>query len=644
MELKGPKSKRYTSPSRPGTKQLRSFAPVRMTNPICVCGRSRLNVDFDGGETNLAGLHRGFEGADDSLVELGTREGLDAPQGVVEVHRVLIRAIGGHGGEYIGQCDDAGHERNLWPGKAVGIAAAVHVLVVELDAGEHVLELRHWAHDVGALGGVRFHDIELFGRKRAGLLQDAVVHANLADVMKEGGDAQLVQILGGKLEFLRDHRGILSHTAGVTPGIGVLFVDGGREHADGADEQLAVLLRGFLEALDVLLDVAGHEVEGFGEFADFRGAAYGRALVEFASADGASGSSQSANGFADADGKEVAEENGEQDDDGNECQRLAVQLGNTGVRARLVDAALRDDGPIDFGEGAISADHLHGTVVFFFGETHRLGVAQLLGQGLDLRDEMRFLAEVLAGHKGLCLRVRHDVAVVIHDENAAPAHAGVLQTAKNRVQGNHRREHAGEVVVGILQRHGDDERGTIVRRERQGIAAEFHGLHTTDKGALQRLVHEGILVRAEIALRGFGALAGTAHGSQVDERVAIRIHEIFEQARDFGLGGRVFDVFDETGERENLALADELLREVGLEELHFLRERAGEFSLLHALGINEFFLAELQHLAMIQTNGECAHKEKRAEHEPQDAHAAGSQARHQGWERDRHRNILMLVE
>jgi len=56
-------------------------------------------------------------------------------------------------------------------------------------------------------------------------------------------------------------------------------------------------------------------------------------------------------------------------------------------------------------------------------------------------------------------------------------------------------------------------------------------------------------------LRGAGALAGAAHGGQVDKRVAIRIHEIFEQARDFGLGGRVLDVIDQAGERENLALA-----------------------------------------------------------------------------------------
>ena len=35
-------------------------------------------------------------------------------------------------------------------------------------------------------------------------------------------------------------------------GIGVFFVDGGGEHADGAKEELAIFLGGLLEARDVL--------------------------------------------------------------------------------------------------------------------------------------------------------------------------------------------------------------------------------------------------------------------------------------------------------------------------------------------------------------------------------------------------------
>ena len=56
----------------------------------------------------------------------------------------------------------------------------------------------------------------------------------------------------------------------MTTSVGILFVDGGGEHADGAEEQLAIFGGGLLEALDVLFDVTRHVIEGFGQLADFR--------------------------------------------------------------------------------------------------------------------------------------------------------------------------------------------------------------------------------------------------------------------------------------------------------------------------------------------------------------------------------------
>ncbi len=46
-------------------------------------------------------------------------------------------------------------------------------------------------------------------------------------------------------------------------GVGILFVNGRGEHADGAQEELAIFFGGLLQAFDVLLDVAGHGVELF---------------------------------------------------------------------------------------------------------------------------------------------------------------------------------------------------------------------------------------------------------------------------------------------------------------------------------------------------------------------------------------------
>ena len=151
------------------------------------------------------------------------------------------------------------------------------------------------------------HDVEFFGSERAGLFEDAVVDADFADVVQQRRDFQFVEVIGRQAQFLRNQSGIFRNAAGVTASVRILFVDGRGKHADGAEEQLAIFLGGFFQALDVLLDVAGHHVEVFGQLADFRGAAHRRALVKFAAADGARGRGKAANRFADADGKEVTE-------------------------------------------------------------------------------------------------------------------------------------------------------------------------------------------------------------------------------------------------------------------------------------------------------------------------------------------------
>ncbi len=447
--------------------------------------------------------------------------------------------------------------------------------------------------------------------------------------MEQRGDLEFVELVSGQAHFLRNQSGIFGDAPRVTASVRVLFVDGRGEHADGADEQLAIFLGGFLQALDVFLDVAGHQVEVFGKFADFRGAAYGRALVELSAADGARGRGQSTNRLADAHGEKVTKEHGHQHDDADERERLAVQLGDAGIRAGFIQAALRHDGPVHFGESTVGAHHFDGAILVFFRETKCFGIAQFLGQGLDFGHQRGLVAQVLARHEVLGVGVRHDMPVVIDNENGAPPHAGVLQAVKNGIERNHRGQHPGEIVANVLQGHRDDKRRSIVRSQRQRIAAKLRGLHAADKRALQRLSDEGVLFRAEIPLRGAGAFAVATHRGEVDEGVAIRFDEVLQQPSDFWLRDRVLHVFAEAGEIENLALADQLLCQVGFKKLYFLGKRAGQLGLLHALHVDELFLAEFKHLAMIQTDRQGADQQQRSEHKPENAHPTGAQARNQ---------------
>src|SRR5215467_1137066 len=341
-------------------------------------GGSGSDLNFDGGEAELARDDGGFQGGDHYGIKFRAAEGLDALQREVQVHRVLIGAVGGDGVDGIGDADDAGHQRNLRGRKAVRVAAAVHMFVVKLDTGKHFLQLRNRAHDVGALNRVLFHQLELFVGERTGLFQYAVVHADLAHVVKQRGNAQLVQIVLGEAQLAADERGVFRDAAGVTAGVRILFVDGGGEHADGAEKKLAVGFRGFLELLDVLFDVAGHFVEVSGQLGDFKRTTHRGALVEFPAADSPRGAGKSADRFADAHSEKISDKNSDEDDQADEGKGLPVQFANARVGARLSKASLRDHGPVHLGEGAVGSDHLHLALVFLFHEAHGLGIAQLL--------------------------------------------------------------------------------------------------------------------------------------------------------------------------------------------------------------------------------------------------------------------------
>ena len=222
------------------------------------------------------------------------------------------------------------------------------------------------------------HQPKFLGRERAGLFQHAVFDTDFSDVVQQRRNAQLVQLFRAESQLLADQRRILGHATGVTARVRILFVDGRGEHADRSDKQLAILFGGFLQALDVFLDVACHLVEIFSELANLRSPADGRALVKFATADRAGGGCQPADGLADAHGKEIPDENGGQNDHHDERQGLLVQLGDPGVGLRLIKAPLSDDCPIHFRKSAVGSDHLDRVFLVRFGKSHRFRVAELL--------------------------------------------------------------------------------------------------------------------------------------------------------------------------------------------------------------------------------------------------------------------------
>jgi len=140
-------------------------------------------------------------------------------------------------------------------------------------------------------------------------------------------------------------------------------------------------------------------------------------------------------------------------------------------------------------------------------------------------------------------------------------------------------EHAGEIVLRILERDSDDECGGDYSGARaRGSLRNLTDWTQGDKLALQSLGDEWSCSARKFPWEAVVPLP--SRPTAVSRRKSCGWNRRnFRGAGDFGLGDGIGDVIDEASKGENLALADELLREVGFEKLTSWGERPGEFGL-----------------------------------------------------------------
>ena len=55
--------------------------------------------------------------------------------------------------------------------------------MVQLDSGQHLAQLLDRTQNISALRSMSLHDLELFGRERAGFLQNPVFNADFAYIV-----------------------------------------------------------------------------------------------------------------------------------------------------------------------------------------------------------------------------------------------------------------------------------------------------------------------------------------------------------------------------------------------------------------------------------------------------------------------------
>src|SRR5216684_5783566 len=209
-----PSESRKTAPIAPPVDCSTS---TRMSRNATLRGAPYLLVDGD-----VAALDRTGEGVDHARIEARAGEALDLLDDVVELHRLLIGPVRGHGVEGVCDGDDACLHRNLVGGQAVGIAAAAPLLMVVFHARDDVDELGHAAHDGRSFGGMSFHHLELVLAQRAGLAQDPVVDTDLADVVQQGADAEVAHLLFAEAEVLSDADRVARHALRMAAGVRVL--------------------------------------------------------------------------------------------------------------------------------------------------------------------------------------------------------------------------------------------------------------------------------------------------------------------------------------------------------------------------------------------------------------------------------------
>ena len=85
-------------------------------------------------------------------------------------------------------------------------------------------------------------DLAVFlGSQRAGLLEDVVVDADLADVVEQPGEIEVAALRRRNAELLGQPDRDPGHALGVARGVGVLGVDGRGQGTDDAEEQFLEL-------------------------------------------------------------------------------------------------------------------------------------------------------------------------------------------------------------------------------------------------------------------------------------------------------------------------------------------------------------------------------------------------------------------
>lgn len=194
-----------------------------------------LRGEFDGFVVGF--FEEDFEGFDAGGVEGGVEVAGEYVHDLFFGEVLAVGAFGGEGFEHVGGGEDADFGGEFGGVEAAVVAGAVEAFVVGGGDGGEFAEAGDAFEDLAGVEGVFAHEGEFVGVEFAGLVEDEVGDAELADVVEACGAAEEAGVFGGEAHDFGDAGGDVGDALAVAVGPGTLGVDHLAEADGDAVEQ-----------------------------------------------------------------------------------------------------------------------------------------------------------------------------------------------------------------------------------------------------------------------------------------------------------------------------------------------------------------------------------------------------------------------
>ena len=187
---------------------------------------------------DLGGLQDVEQRRGDGGVELGAGAAAQLVEGDLARERAAVGAVAVERVPGVAGEDDARRERDRVADEPVRVAVAVPALVLVAHGAGDGLQAGDGREDALADHRVLAHEHPLRGVERAGLVEERVGDADLADVVEQGDGGELGHLLAAQAEAGADGDREVVHGVGVLAGVAVAGLEGRGERLDDRAHRL----------------------------------------------------------------------------------------------------------------------------------------------------------------------------------------------------------------------------------------------------------------------------------------------------------------------------------------------------------------------------------------------------------------------